>query len=83
MEGLAAELADIDLGDWRLIGRAQRLAETLGKQPTLSIPGAFSGWDDTRAAYRLFDHDAVTAEAVLAPHIACTKAHLRAHPRVL
>ena len=83
MEGLAAELADIDLGDRRLNRRAQRLVATLGAQPTLSIPGACSGWDETRAAYRLFDHDAVTAEAVLAPHIACTEARLRAHPRVL
>jgi hypothetical protein len=70
-------------GDRRLNRRAQRLVESLGKQPTLSIPGACSGWDETRAAYRLFDHDAVTAEAVLAPHIACTEARLRAHPRVL
>ena len=83
MEGLAAELADIDLGDRRLNRRAQRLVATLGNKPTLSIPGACSGWDETRAAYRLFDHAAVTAEAVLAPHIACTEARLRAHPRVL
>jgi hypothetical protein len=83
MEGLAAELAGIDLGDRRLNRRAQRLVETLGAQPTLSIPAAGSGWDETRAADRLFDHDAVTAEAVLAPHIACTEARLRAHPRVL
>ncbi len=83
MQGLAAELAGIDLGDRRLNRRAQRLVETLGAKPTLSIPGACSGWDETRAAYRLFDQDAVTAEAVLAPHIACTEARLRAHPRVL
>ncbi|MFB1486478.1 MAG: IS4 family transposase [Thiocapsa sp. C3-sup] len=57
--------------------------ETLGAKPTLSLPGACSGWDETRAAYRLFDHAAVTAEAVLAPHIACTEARLRAYPRVL
>jgi hypothetical protein len=30
-----------------------------------------------------FDHPQVTAERVLAPHIACTEARLRAHPRVL
>ncbi len=83
MQGLAAELADIDVGDRRLNRRAQRLVETLGAKPTLSLPGACSGWDETRAAYRLFDHDAVTAEAVLAPPIACTEARLRAHPRVL
>lgn len=49
----------------------------------MSIPAACGGWDETRAAYRLFDHEAVTAERVLAPHIACTEARLREHPRVL
>ena len=83
MAALAAELADIQLGDRRLNRRAQRLVETLGAKPTLSIPGACNGWDATRAAYRLFDHAAVSADAVLAPHIACTEARLRTHPRVL
>jgi hypothetical protein len=83
MSALAAELAAIDLGDRRLDRRAGKLLETLGDKPTLSIPGACNGWDETRAAYRLFDHARVTAEAVLAPHIACTEERLRAHPRVL
>jgi hypothetical protein len=83
MSALAAELSDIDLGDRRLNRRAGQLVETLGEHPTLSIPAACGGWDETRAAYRFFDHKAVTAEAVLAPHIACTEQRLRAHSRVL
>ena len=83
MSALAAELAAIDLGDQRLNHRAQRVAEKLGEKPTVSIPAACGGWDETKAAYRLFDHPAVTAEGVLAPHIACTEERLRAHPRVL
>ena len=83
MSALAAELADIALGDRRLNRRAGQLIETLGEHPTLSIPAACGGWDETRAAYRFLDHEAVTAETVLAPHIACTQARLRAHPRVL
>ena len=83
MSALAAELAGISLGDKRLNRRARRLLEKLGEKPTVSIPAACGGWDETRAAYRLFDHDAVTAERVLAPHIACTEARLRAYPRVL
>ena len=55
----------------------------LGEKPTLSIPAACGGWRETRAAYRLFDHAAVTAEAVLAPNIACTVARMGAHPRAL
>ena len=83
MSALAAELAAIDLGDRRLNHRAQRVAEKLGEKPTVSIPAACGGWDETKAAYRLFDHPEVTAESVLAPHIACTEERLRAHPRVL
>lgn len=83
MSALAAELAAIDLGDQRLNHRAQRVAEKLGEKPTVSIPAACGGWDETKAAYRLFDHPEVTAEGVLAPHIACTEERLRAHPRVL
>jgi len=83
MSALATELAGISLGDKRLNRRARRLLEKLGDKPTVSIPAACGGWDETRAAYRLFDHEAVTAERVLAPHIACTGARLREHPRVL
>jgi hypothetical protein len=83
MSALAAELAGIDLRDQRLNRRARRLLSTLGNKPTVSIPAACGGWGETRAAYRLFDHPEVSAERVLAPHIACTEARLRAHPRVL
>lgn len=83
MSVLAEELATIDLGDQRLNRRARRVLEQLGAKPTVSIPTACGGWGETRAAYRLFDQDSVTAERVLAPHIACTEARLRAHPRVL
>ena len=83
MSALAAELSGIALGDQRLNRRARRVLEKLGEKPTVSIPAACGGWDETRAAYRLFDHDEVTAERVLSPHIACTEARLRAHPRVL
>lgn len=83
MSALAPELTSIDLGDRRLDRRAQRMLEILGNKPTLSIPAACGGWGETRAAYRLFNHPAVTAEAVLAPHVACTEGRLREHPRVL
>jgi len=83
MSALAAELRLIELGDQRLNRRARRTLEKMGDNPTVSIPAACGGWGETRAAYRLFDHRAVTAERVLAPHIACTEERLREHPRVL
>jgi len=83
MSVLAEELTDIRLGDLRLNRRARRLLAKLGDKPTARIPAACGGWDETRAAYRLFDNPKVTAEAVLAPHLACTEERLRAQPRVL
>jgi hypothetical protein len=83
MSALAEELGAIDLGDRRLDRRARRLLQKLGEKPTLSIPAACGGWDETRAAYRLFDHAEVTPERVLAPHSACTEERLRAYRRVL
>jgi len=83
MSALADELGAIDLGDRRLDRRARRLLQKLGEKPTLSIPAACGGWDETRAAYRLFDHAEVTPERVLAPHSACTEERLRAYRRVL
>ena len=83
MSALATELTTIDLGDARLNQRARRVLGQLGDKPTVSIPSACGGWTETRAAYRLFDHEQVTAEKVLAPHTACTVERLREHPRVL
>jgi len=83
MSAAADELAGIDLGDERLNRRAGVLLEQLGKKPTLSIPAACGGWAETRAAYRLFDHRAVTAAKVLAPHIASTVERMGEHPRIL
>lgn len=84
MSTLAPALAaKIDLGDRRLNRRAGRLLETWGEKPTPSIPGACNGWDGTRAVYRLFDRESVTAGAVPTPHLGCNEARLREHPRVL
>ena len=78
-----SELAGIDLGDGRLNRRAEILLAQLGNKPTLSIPGACGGWAETRAAYRLFDHPAVSAEKVLAPHVARTIERMGEHSRIL
>ncbi len=83
MSALVEEFYGIDLGDQRLNRRAQNLLGRLGDKPTASIPAACKGWSETRAAYRLFDHKAVTADKVLAPHIASTIERIGEHPRVL
>ncbi len=59
MSAQAAEGDGIDLGDQRLNRQARRVLATRGDKPTVSIPAA-GGWSETRAAYRLFDHDAAS-----------------------
>ncbi len=83
MNALAEELAAIDLGDARLNRRARRTLEKLGAHPMQSIPTACGGWAETLAAYRLFDHPQVTAQAVLEPHYACTEQRMREYSVVL
>lgn len=83
MSDLVAELETINLGDQRLNRRARRVLAKLGDKPQASIPAACGGWDETRAAYRLFDHEQVTAQQVLEPHYACSEQRIREHPRVL
>ena len=83
MSALAVEIDGIDLGAVRLNRRARRVLQRLGDKPMLSIPAACGGWNETRAAYRLFDHPQVTAQAVLEPHIACTIERMGTHQRVL
>jgi len=83
MSALAAELAGIDLGDRRLNRRARKVLEKLGDKPTVSIPSACGGWDETRGAYRLFDHPEVSAQQVLEPHYRASQQRMGEYPRVL
>jgi hypothetical protein len=83
MSALAAELEGIDLGDRRLNRRARKVLTALGDKPTVSIPAACGGWEETRGAYRLFNHKKVTAQQLLAPHYRASQQRMGEHPRVL
>jgi hypothetical protein len=83
MSALAAELEGIDLGDVRLNRRAGKVLAKLGDKPTVSIPAACGGWDETRGAYRLFDQDRVTAQQVLEPHYGASQQRMGQYRRVL
>jgi len=69
----AQELATIDLGDERLNARAEVLLSCLGDKPQVSIPAACNGWAETKAAYRFFDNEDVTPQAILEPHFEATR----------
>jgi hypothetical protein len=82
-EWYAEELAGVELGDRRLARRAVQVLGCFGKQPSQSIPGSCHSWAETVGAYRLFGHQEVTAERLLAPHAKATQARMREHPVVL
>jgi hypothetical protein len=62
-----------DLGDKRRTKRLVQVAEQIGNNPSASLPNQLELWSDLKAAYRLFDSDAVTFEAVTRPHWELTK----------
>ncbi len=70
------EVATADLGDARLDGRLAMLLSDLGSRPNLSIPAACLGRAEIKAAYRFFDHDGVTFQKVIEPHVTQTKARM-------
>ena len=63
--------------------RSQQVLEALHVDPGGSVNAAFDKWSDTLAAYRLFDNNAVTSEALLKPHYAATLARINEHAVVL
>ena len=83
MSALAAELEAINLGDVRLNRRAGKVLAKLGDKPTASIPAACGGWDETRGAYRLFNHPEVSAQQVLEPHYGASQRRMGEYSRVL
>lgn len=82
-EQITDELMGIDLGDKRLNQRSRQVMKSLSVDPQASINASFGNWADTLAAYRLFDNDAVTPEAILKPHYEATLARIDEHPVVL
>ena len=77
------EFSTIDLGDKRLSKRAKKLLKDLGDKPSASIPAACGSWGEIKAAYRFFDHQKVTAETILSPHISATMERMKNYDTVL
>ena len=77
------EMKTADLKDKRLNNRLGEVLSQLGGHPTASIPAACGGHAEMTAAYRLFDNENATFEAILQPHIDATRQRIVAHPVVL
>lgn len=82
-ESLLEELSDARFGDLRLSKRLGKIVDRLEKKPNLSIPGATEKRAELEAAYRFFDNDKVTPEAILDPHVAATRRRIAAAEVVL
>ena len=63
-----------ELGDRRRTRRMVKFAGQAARKPDASTPQQTELWADCRAAYRLFDQDDVTFDAVIAPHCALSRA---------
>jgi len=68
------QFGSADLGDRRLTRRLVGYAAAAAASPSASIPRQCGTWKQAKGAYRLFDNDATTHEAVIAPHVAQSRA---------
>ena len=77
------EFAHAQLPDQRLIPRLQMIATAFAQQPTAAIPQACGPGAGSKGAYRFFENEAVTPEAVRAAHHQATLARTQTQPIVL
>lgn len=77
------EVGHAQLGDKRLSKRLVRMVTDLGNDPQASVPQACGDWAATKAAYRLWDHEQVSAEAIRAAHRESTVQRLAGQETVL
>ena len=77
------EFAQVDLKDVRLNRRCQKVADTLGQQPTAPINQASEDWADSKAAYRFMDNSKVAPDKVLSPHVQRTVERMKGQAVVL
>ncbi len=76
-------LENAELGDGRLQKRGVTILERMTAMPSASIPKQMGEWKDSKGAYRFFDNEVVTFEAVTAPHWRQTRDRARQEPVVL
>ena len=77
------EMGTVELGDVRLKRRLQLIVQRMFASPVASLKTACKGWAETIAAYRFFNNEKVTEEAILAAHQEATLQRVRAQESVL
>jgi hypothetical protein len=63
-----SEFALAQLGDQRRTQRLVKIATNLVQKPGGTLPQAFPGWSELKAAYRFFNQPKVTFEQIQGPH---------------
>jgi len=79
----AEQFGTCELKDRRRTARLVKFAEQAALKPDASTPTRAEEWSDTEGAYRLFDSDPVSFEAVTAPHRALTQSQMTAGLRLI
>jgi hypothetical protein len=77
------EFGGAALGDKRLVNRLMQLGGSFFAMPTANIPQACATEAAAKAAYRFFDNDQISMDAILAPHFETTEQRVRAQKVVL
>lgn len=83
MDWIEDELGSVNMGDKRLNKRAKTLLKRFSANPRASIPESCKGWQETKAAYRFFENDLVTAKKIIKSHRVATLTRIQQHPIVL
>ena len=68
-EWASAEFGGATLGDRRRASRLVQVAARFAADPHGTLPGSFSSWAQTKAAYRLLEQKEVTYDGIIAPHL--------------
>ncbi|ACV63017.1 transposase Tn5 [Desulfofarcimen acetoxidans DSM 771] len=77
------ECGTANFGDTRLTHRLVSLVASLIEHPEKSLPEALGQWSDVKAAYRFFDNEKVTVEAIYDAHRKATIEKIKNQPVVL
>ena len=77
------EFSTAIFGDKRLSDRLIKVAKDLSEHPSMPINQASGDWRSTKGAYRFFDNEKVTPEAILEPHFENTMKRMMGHEVVL
>jgi hypothetical protein len=83
MDWTAEEFGNATLGDRRLTARLMQLGHVFYAKPTANVPQACGDYAGAKAAYRFFDNENVSMQAVLASHYTASVERVRAHALVL